>query len=70
MLKYQVVIIHTARILYKRHGEFHRVDGPASLWEGGFLRWLQYDQQHRKDGPAVIYSDGEEVFWIRGIRTC
>ena len=39
-------------IQYRRHGQFHRTDGPAELWHDGDFSWCQYGDSHRDDGPA------------------
>lgn len=49
MLKYQVVIkpIWSGKILtHERHSEEHRVDGPARIWDWGYLVWYQYSIQY------------------------
>jgi hypothetical protein len=37
---------------YLRHGQAHRLDGPAELWRDGTFFWCQYNDLHRDDGPA------------------
>lgn len=34
----------------------------------GNKRWYQNDHLHRTDGPALIFSDGEQQWWINGQR--
>jgi hypothetical protein len=55
-------------IIYRRHGKFHRINGPAMLLKIGTQFWHQYGQFHRTDGPAIIWSDGDKRRYIRGVR--
>ena len=45
-----------------KHGELHRDDGPAVIYQNGEQRWYQHGEPHREDGPAVIWLDGTR-FW-------
>jgi hypothetical protein len=55
---------------YYRHGEYHRIVGPAYIERAGIFSWDQYGKIHRKDGYAVIWPDGYDEYWIRGIKQC
>ena len=48
------------------HKQLHRIDGPASIWEDGEMRWRQYNMLHRTDGPARILGNTYS-FYIRGM---
>jgi len=48
----------------------HRTDGPAIMWEDGWLEWRKRGLLHRTDGPALIYmSPSFYEYWINGIET-
>ena len=52
-------------INYKnKRGEYHREDGPAYEEDNGYKEWCINDKVHREDGPAVIWSDGEEWYYL------
>jgi len=45
----------------------HRTDGPAYITEA-VKEWFQYGSLHRLDGPAVEWNNGDEEWWIRGVK--
>lgn len=45
-LKYEVFRIND-NIRYYRHGEYHRMEGPAILWADGEMFWRQYSSLRR-----------------------
>lgn len=52
-LKYEVCREYNIKWqLYRRHGEDHRVGGPASFCQNGNNWWIQYNKLHRLGGPA------------------
>jgi hypothetical protein len=51
---------------YRRHGEPHRIGGPASMWFDGDIRYAQYGALHRIDGS--VYSIYDKIYYIRGKR--
>jgi hypothetical protein len=51
---------------WARFGKFHRVDGPAKIYEDGTLEWYIHGLLHREDGPAVIFPDGAEQWYKNG----
>lgn len=63
-LKYQVKRTPYC-LIYYRHGEKHRIDGPAFGWMGSEYEWIQYNKHHRLDGPAKI-SKWYSTYFIRG----
>lgn len=65
-LKYEVSI--TDRLSFNRHGNTHRVGGPASIWKDGDMFWYQYGRSHRDDGPADVFNNGRRVYYFRGLR--
>ena len=47
-------------------GKFHRINGPAVIWEDGYTFWCRHGQLHRADGPAVEkVPDEEEEEWYK-----
>jgi hypothetical protein len=56
-LKYQVLRHNTRSryLIYLRHGQYHREDGPAFVYSDGDMTYYQYNNLHRTDGPAVIH---------------
>ena len=73
MLTYELVVsanflkIHS--IQYRRHGQIHRLNGPAWFWAGIRLTagWMQYGQYHREIGYSVRYNNGRGDYHRRGI---
>ncbi len=53
-------------IVYEKHGDYHRTNGPALLIRDGSFCYLQYGAYHRTDGPAV-YSSTETSYACRDI---
>ena len=53
-----------------RHGEPHRLDGPADLWRDGEMKWIEYGVYHRFGRPAIIDAGRTEAqaieFYRRG----
>lgn len=48
-------------------GQFHRLDGPAIIWEDESTEWLVNDLRHRTDGPAIEFKHVKE-WWVDGSR--
>lgn len=51
----------------------HRENGPAELWDDGYINWMQYGKPHREDGPAYISEHDTETqksyrYYLRGIK--
>lgn len=46
---------------FNEAGEYHRVDGPAIVYENGDMSWYLNGERHRSDGPAVVV--GTNSFW-------
>ena len=53
-LKYEVVIFSRNKLAHWRHGELHRIDGPANIWRNYIVGWHQYGVYHRDIGPAIV----------------
>lgn len=53
-LKYETVRM-IGLIDYRRHGEIHRVHGPAEIWENTSKFWMQHGMRHRLDGPSDLF---------------
>ena len=45
--------------------KFHRLNGPAIIFEDGSKSWLRHGKLHCDDGPARILKDYEE-WWKDG----
>lgn len=60
------------RLIIRTHGskwwlcdnQFHRVNGPAVVYDTGSLAWHNHGKLHRLDGPAVINQHGTYQYWI------
>ena len=51
-----------------KHGQLHRVDGPAVEYADGGKSWWVNGRMHREDGPAVEFADGGEEWYFAGLR--
>lgn len=71
-LEYETTIyVHS--IKHQRHGECHRLDGPAKIWIGGDSHYYQYGKLHRDAGPARITlfnRNSIELYYINGVNYC
>jgi hypothetical protein len=71
-LKYEIRIqqqIIRKYVQHRRHGQVHRINGPAELWDDGAFFWCQYDQQHRIGGPARFTgSPMNYEFYMRDVK--
>lgn len=47
-------------------GGWHRLDGPAVIWEDGSQEWHLYGKLHRENGPAIVDQDGNEYYFSNG----
>jgi hypothetical protein len=69
MLSIQIKINNKYSFLsYYKHGQNHRNNGPAIMYEDGTQLWCQHGKLHRDEGPAIIYSNGEHRWFNHGIR--
>jgi hypothetical protein len=59
------VIISSQYLHYCQHGEYHRVNGPAMLYQDGTQFWYRYSKLHRDGGPAIV-SDGISCYFQYG----
>ena len=73
-LKYDMRIVRRLESIqpiqyqYRRHGQFHRMDGPAIIVPNTeSTYWVQYNNYHRTNGPAIIRKDKSFVYCNRGI---
>jgi len=56
-------------VFHNHDGAQHRTDGPAIMWDDGFLVYMQQGLKHRADGPALIFKKrNREEFWWTGER--
>jgi hypothetical protein len=53
-LKYEIEVDSSISTTYRQHGQRHRVNGPAILWNDGDQWWYQYGKLHRTNGPAKL----------------
>ena len=51
-------------LCFHSNNQFHRLDGPAVEYEGGYKAWWINGKRHRIDGPAIIYSNGTKDWWL------
>jgi hypothetical protein len=70
-LKYEIEIYRdtsssTKYTTYHYHGQPHRLNGPAILWNDGDLRWGQYGSYHRLNGPAHVDKNDGVRWYTRG----
>jgi len=47
--------------VWVQDGEYHRLDGPAIIYENGSRWWYNRGKIHREDGPAIIR--GQSILW-------
>lgn len=67
-LKYEVEYDSEFKAMtYRRHGRFHRNNGPSNIRHRGTLFWYEYGISHRLDGPSDVYCNGVNYYCIRGI---
>jgi hypothetical protein len=55
-----------------KNNNYHRLNGPSVLGEGGYQAWYKNGLLHRLDGPAVVYDISKnglfnEAYYIDGI---
>lgn len=60
------VTITRDHIVWKYHGQTHRLDGPAIEDADGNKYWYWRGLCHREDGPAVVLADGAAAWYIEG----
>jgi hypothetical protein len=48
--------------------QYHRVDGPATVWIDGTELWYINGKLHRTDGPAIYGNDRHQLWFIDDIR--
>ncbi len=49
-----------------RHGQLHRINGPAVIYSDRSFEWYDHGELHRLDGPAVLTSDVKQIWYRRG----
>ena len=64
-----VIYYDTGREIWYRHGQLHRVGGPAEYVVGNYEIWYQNDLKHRDGGPAYTSTSpmGVEEWWRHGM---
>ncbi len=53
-----------SRIDFVDNLKLHRLNGPAYVNEDFLTEWRKHGMLHRTDGPALLYSTGEEFWYI------
>jgi len=55
-------------IVYYKKGTkaVHNPYDPAVIYNNKYIAYVIKNKYHRLDGPAIIYSSGEEVYYING----
>lgn len=53
---------------WKSGNKFHRLDGPAVIYDTGWQGWFRHGKLHRVDGPAVIDDNGNATWWLNNSR--
>jgi hypothetical protein len=48
--------------------QYHRLDGPAVVYQDGTEKWYREGKLHRDQGPAIIKANGDREWWIDGKR--
>ena len=48
---------------YNKEREYHRLDGPAIIFNEWSIEYWIDGHLHREDGPAVIYYNGGKEYW-------
>lgn len=51
-----------------KNGEYHRVNGPAIIYDDGTKLWFFHGLVHRVDGPAITHPNGHEEWYFYGKR--
>ena len=46
----------------------HRLNGPATQYDGGTVEYFQHGKFHRENGPAVVKSNGLRAWYLEGVR--
>ena len=54
------------REVYVQNGAYHRLDGPAIIYEDGDQFWYKKGKLHREDGPAKIWNNGQTEWFKKG----
>lgn len=60
---------HKKKIYFNSSNKYHRLDGPAIIFNSGDEAWYKNGKAHRLDGPAKIFNNWDkrvEEFWIEG----
>ena len=47
-------------------GHYHRLDGPAVVWDHGSQYWYRHGRAHFAYGPADLWSSGTLVWYENG----
>lgn len=52
--------------------QYHRIGGPAAIFEDGSENWYKNGKLHREDGPAIVRPKdknmfGDNIYFINGV---
>lgn len=73
-LKYEVAVSRYYCVSWNRHGQWHRIGGPAVYNSLGEYSYYEYGERHRTDGLALEYQDMRQYFrrgrriWLLNIK--
>lgn len=52
---------------YNKDNYYHRIHGPAIIWNNGSYAWYRNGTLHRIGGPAIEYANGEKLWFENGV---
>ncbi len=59
---------HNSKGWFNENGKYHKIDGPALIYDYGYQEWYRDGKLHRDDGPAIERADGYKAWYINGTR--
>lgn len=65
-VKNKLVPLNREKEWRDENGYFHRIDGPAIMFNDGGEQWRLHGKLHRTDGPAIKKADGTKYWFING----
>ena len=48
-----------------KRGSYHRLNGPAIIYNDGDTTWFRHGLRHRDDGPALVWTVENREEWYR-----
>jgi hypothetical protein len=58
--------VHYGKMVFMRNGKKHRRGWPAQVTNNQ-IRFYEKGRLHRMDGPAVIYTNGDKIWYLKGV---